>query len=48
VFDFTGHMVLGIITLGAMAQFDSHWDSPTAQALRSAARRLSADLGFQA
>jgi len=45
VFDFTGHMVLGIISLGAMAQFDSQWDSPVAQALRSAARRLSADLG---
>lgn len=48
MFDFNGHMVLGIITLGAMAQFDSHWNSPVAQALRAAARRLSADLGHQA
>ena len=48
VFVFTGHMVLGVITLGAMAQFDSHWDSPIAQALRAAARRLSTDLGYQA
>ena len=47
VFDFNGHMVLGIITMGAMAQFDSRWDSPVAQALRGAARRLSADLGYQ-
>ena len=48
VFDFTGHMVLGLISLGAMAQFDSHRDSPVAQSLRHAARRLSTDLGYQA
>ncbi|MEO8542618.1 MAG: IclR family transcriptional regulator [Burkholderiaceae bacterium] len=47
VFDFDGHMVLGIVAMGAMAQFDSDWDSAVARALRVAARRLSADLGHQ-
>ncbi len=46
VFDSDGHMVLGMISLGPMAQFDSNWDSPVAEALRSAARQLSADLGY--
>jgi DNA-binding IclR family transcriptional regulator len=48
VFDADGHMVLGMIALGPMARFDSRWDCPTAEVLRTAARRLSSDLGHQA
>jgi DNA-binding IclR family transcriptional regulator len=45
VFDFDGHMVLGIVALGSVATFDTGWDGVVAQALRAAAAQLSADLG---
>ena len=47
VFDFDGHMVLGIIAMGSMAEFDSDWDGPIATTLRAAAHKLSVDLGYQ-
>ncbi|MEY4882406.1 MAG: hypothetical protein RIS34_260 [Pseudomonadota bacterium] len=45
VFDFDGHMVLGIVALGSVATFDAGWDGVVAQTLRAAAAQLSADLG---
>ena len=45
VFDFDGHMVLGIVALGSVATFDSRWDGAVAKALRAAAAQLSDDLG---
>ena len=45
VFDFDGHMVLGIVALGSVATFDKAWDGAVATALRAAARQLSRDLG---
>lgn len=47
VFDCDGHMVVGIVALGSIARFDTDWDGGVAQALRVAARRLSADLGYK-
>lgn len=48
VFDADGHMVLGMVALGSLANFDSAWDGKVANPLRAAAARLSADLGFVA
>ena len=45
VFDFDGHMVLGIVALGSVATFDAAWDGVVATALRAAAHQLSRDLG---
>ncbi len=45
VFDFDGHMVLGIVALGSVATIDSAWDGAVASALRAAATQLSRDLG---
>lgn len=45
VFDFDGHLVLGIVALGSVATFDSNWHGPVATALSQAARQLSRDLG---
>jgi DNA-binding IclR family transcriptional regulator len=45
VFDFDGHMVLGIVALGSVATFDAAWDGAVATALRVAAHQLSRDLG---
>jgi DNA-binding IclR family transcriptional regulator len=45
VFDFDGHMVLGIVALGSVATFDSRWEGAVAKALRVAAAQLSDDLG---
>jgi len=47
VFDFDGHMVLGIVALGSVATFDSRWDGAVAKALRVAAAQLSNDLGYR-
>ena len=47
VFDFDGHMVLGIVALGSVATFDSRWDGAVAKALRVAAAQLSNDLGYK-
>ena len=45
VFDASGHMALGLVSLGSTASFDSAWDGPVARALRAAAAQLSDDLG---
>ena len=46
VFDSDGHMVLGVIALGATSSFDTDWNGAVAAALVVAARQLSADLGY--
>jgi len=46
VFDSNAHMVLGIVALGSVATFDAGWDGRVLRSLRSAATRLSGDLGY--
>ena len=46
VFDASGHLVLGITTLGSIATFDPEWGGAIDTPLRAAAARLSHDLGF--
>ena len=46
VFDASGHMAMGIITLGPSAPLDPAWDGPVAQSLRAAALQLSTVLGW--
>ncbi len=48
VFDADGHMVLGMVALGSLANFDPAWDGAVATPLKAAAAQLSADLGFMA
>lgn len=45
VFDFDGHLVIGLTTLGSVATFDPEWDGAVDTALRAAAAQLSRDLG---
>lgn len=45
VFEAGGHMVVGVVSLGSTASFDSRWDGAVARALRQAAQQLSSDLG---
>jgi DNA-binding IclR family transcriptional regulator len=45
VFDYDGHMVLGLVALGSLATFDTRWNSAVALALKAAAAQLSRDLG---
>ena len=45
VFDFDGHVALGIVALGSVATIDAGWDGAVATALRAAAAQLSHDLG---
>ena len=45
VFDFDGHVALGIVALGSVATIDAGWDGAVATALRAAAAQLSRDLG---
>lgn len=45
VFDASGHMVLGLVSLGSTASFNATWDGTIAKALRAAAAQLSLDLG---
>jgi DNA-binding IclR family transcriptional regulator len=45
VFDASGHMVLGLVSLGSVASFDTAWDGHVAQSLRRCAQQLSSDLG---
>ena len=45
VFDFDGHLVLGIVAMGSVATFDITWSGPVASALGQAARQLSHELG---
>ena len=48
VFDFDGHMVLGLVALGSAPAFDVAWDGAVATRLRAAAALLSDDLGGSA
>ena len=45
VFDSSGHLVMGITTLGSIATFDPAYGGAIDTALRATARQLSADLG---
>jgi DNA-binding IclR family transcriptional regulator len=45
VFDASGHMALGLVSLGSSASFDTAWQGVVAQALRRCAQQLSRDLG---
>lgn len=45
VFDFDGHLVLGIVAMGSIATFDTDWNGAVATALGQAARQLSHELG---
>ena len=47
VFDGGGHLVLGIVALGASATVDADWNGAVALPLKAAASQLSADLGYQ-
>lgn len=47
VFDADGHLVLGVVALGSLANFDPAWDGAVAKPLVLAARQLSNDLGYQ-
>jgi DNA-binding IclR family transcriptional regulator len=47
VFEASGQMVLGMVSLGPTASFDSRWDGAVARALKAAAQQLSSDLGFE-
>ncbi len=46
VFDADGHLALGMVTLGSLANFDPDWDGAVARPLAAAARQLSSDLGY--
>lgn len=46
VFDASGHLVLGITTLGSVATFDPEWGGAIDAPLRAAAAQLSQDLGY--
>ncbi len=45
VFDASGHMVLGLVSLGPVASFDSAWNGVVARALQRCSQQLSLDLG---
>jgi DNA-binding IclR family transcriptional regulator len=45
VFDASGHMVLGLVSLGSVASFDTAWNGVVARALKRCAQQLSSDLG---
>jgi DNA-binding IclR family transcriptional regulator len=45
VFDASGHMALGLVSLGSIASFDTAWDGAVARALKRFAQQLSSDLG---
>lgn len=47
VFDASGHLALGITTLGSIATFDSTRNGSIDAPLRAAAQRLSHDLGYR-
>lgn len=48
VFDSTGALGLGLIALGQESRFDLSWQGPIASALRTRARKLSYELGYDA
>jgi DNA-binding IclR family transcriptional regulator len=45
VFDASGHMVLGLVSLGPTASFDAAWNGAVATPLKRCAQQLSIDLG---
>ncbi len=45
VFDASGHLVLGLVSLGSTASFDSAWSGAVATPLKRCAQQLSNDLG---
>jgi DNA-binding IclR family transcriptional regulator len=45
VFDYDGHIVLGILAMGPSAAFDSNWDGVIAKALRQCASEVSRRIG---
>jgi DNA-binding IclR family transcriptional regulator len=45
VFDASGHMVLGLVSLGSTASFDAAWDGAVATPLKRCAQQLSSDIG---
>ena len=47
VLDASGHLVLGMTTLGSIATFDPAWGGAIEAPLRAAAVRLSYDLGYR-
>lgn len=47
VFDAGGHMVLGMVAVGSLANFDPAWNGAVARPLKAAAAQLSLDLGFR-
>lgn len=48
VFDASGHIVLGLMTLGSLATFDPDYGGAIDAPLQAAARQLSCDLGWRA
>jgi DNA-binding IclR family transcriptional regulator len=48
VFDHRGRLVLALTALGYSGGFDHRWNGPVARAVREAARRASAALGWRA
>ena len=46
VFDAGGHIVLGMVALGSLSNFDTNWGGKVASPLKAAARQLSSDLGY--
>ena len=48
VFDASGHIVLGLMTLGSLATFDPDYGGAIDAPLQAAARQLSSDLGWRA
>jgi len=47
VFDSAGHLVLGILTMGPSATFDSDWNGKVATPLRACALAVSQRLGYR-
>lgn len=45
VFDASGHLVLGLVSLGSTASFDAKWGGAVATSLKRCAQQLSSDLG---
>ena len=48
VFDASGHIVLGLMTLGSLATFDPEYGGAIDKPLQAAAHQLSSDLGWGA
>lgn len=47
VFDASGHIALGLMTLGSLATFDAEYGGAIDEPLQTAARQLSSDLGWR-